>query len=186
MAIDAGGGSSLALKSDGTVLAWGVNASGQLGVGDIVRRLTPTLVSGLGFGSGVVAIDAGAAHSLALKSDGTVLAWGLNATGQLGDGTTIQRTTPVQVKDPADPTGFLAGVKAIAAGSAHSLALKSDDTVLAWGSNASGQLGDGTLVNEETPVQVHDPSGTGFLTGVAVIAAGAITASSWQTRHRRF
>ena len=93
-------------------------------------RSTPVPVSGL---TGVVAIAAGGHHSLAVKSDGTVWAWGCNDYGQLGDGTTTNRLTPVQ-------TSGLAGVgfTAIAAGGAHSLAVKSDGTVWAWGWNAGG------------------------------------------------
>ena len=86
---------------------------------------------------GVVAIAGGGYHSMALKSDGTVWAWGANYYGQLGDGSTTNRTTPVQVSG-------LTGVVAIAGGGNHSLALKSDGTVYAWGYNNRGQLGDGT------------------------------------------
>ena len=84
----------MALKSDGTVWAWGDNGYGQLGDGTTTDRTTPVQVSGL---SGVTAIAAGCYHTVALKSDGTVWAWGYNGYGQLGDGTTTQRTTPVQV-----------------------------------------------------------------------------------------
>jgi Regulator of chromosome condensation (RCC1) repeat len=73
------------------------------------------------------------------------VAWGSNGSGQLGDGTTTDRTTPVQV------SGFT-GVTAIAAGTEHSLALKSDGTVWAWGGNLYGRLGDGTAANRTTPV----------------------------------
>ena len=76
--------------------------------------------------TGVIAIAVGRDHSLALKSDGTVWAWGFNQYGQLGDSTTTQRTTPVQVSG-------LTGVIAIASGGYHSMALKSDGTVWAWG-----------------------------------------------------
>ena len=103
------------------------------------NRLTPVPVSGL---TGVVAIAAGGYHSLALKSDGTVWAWGCNDCGQLGDGSTTNRLTPV-------PVSGLTGVVAIAGGDYHSLALKSDGTVWAWGYNGYGQLGDGT--HDESP-----------------------------------
>ena len=104
-------------------------------------------------------ISGGGYHSLALKKDGTVWAWGHNEYGQLGDGTqTLGRLTPVQVSG-------LSGVIAIAAGEYHSLALKSDGTVWAWGGNYEGQLGDGTTNNKLTPVQVSG------LSGVIAIAA---------------
>jgi len=148
---------TMALKSDGTVWAWGYNGSGQLGDGSTTDRYTPVEVSGL---SGVMDIAAGDSHSLALKSDGTVWAWGYNGSGQLGDGSTTDRYTPVEVSG-------LSGVMDIAAGDSHSLALKSDGTVWAWGQNEYGQLGDGTTTQRTTPIQASD------LSGVVVIAAGS-------------
>jgi hypothetical protein len=114
------------------------------------------MVSGL---SGVVAVAAGECHSLALKSDGTVRAWGYNYSGELGDGTTTTRYVPVMVSG-------LSGVVAVAAGYCHSLALKSDGTVRAWGYNGYGQLGDGTTTSRLTPVMVSG------LSGVVSVAAG--------------
>jgi hypothetical protein len=103
-------------------------------------------------------ITAGDSYSLALRGDGTVWAWGRNSYGQLGDGTTIPRSTPVQVSG-------LTGVTTLAAGFNHSLALRSDGTLWAWGAN-SGRLGDGTTTHRSTPVQVSG------LTGVTALAAG--------------
>jgi hypothetical protein len=120
----------------------------------------------------VVAIAAGWYHNLAVKSDGTVWAWGANWDGQLGNGTTNLATTPVQVKG-LNGVGFLTDVVALAAGQEintvhdHTLALKSDGTVWAWGANGAGQLGDGTANNRTTPMQVSG------LTGIIVIEAGA-------------
>jgi alpha-tubulin suppressor-like RCC1 family protein len=105
------------------------------------------------------AIAAASDHSLALKQDGTVWAWGYNGYGQLGDSSTTNQKTPVMVKD-------LTEVTAIAAGFSHSLALKQDGTVWAWGDNAQGQLGDSSTTNQKTPVMVKD------LTEVTAIAAG--------------
>src|SRR5262245_41055929 len=95
--IDAGSNHSLASTPDGTVLAWGANASGPRGDGPTTTRLSPPPVVGLGPGSDVVAVSAGVLFSLALKRDGTVLAWGNNASGSLGDGTLTSRSTPGQV-----------------------------------------------------------------------------------------
>ena len=94
-------------------------------------------------------ISAGGSHSLALKGDGSVWAWGLNGDGQLGDGTIVTRVTPVAVSGLSDIT-------AISAGGSHSLALKKDGTVWTWGSNSYGQLGDDTKSNRNAPVKTHN------------------------------
>jgi alpha-tubulin suppressor-like RCC1 family protein len=156
-----GGNHNLALKSDGTLWAWGDNFFGQLGDGSTVHRSAPVQVQNL---SGVTCMAAGSGHSLALLQDGTVRAWGQNVAGALGDGTTIDRLTPVQVQN-------LNGVQALAAGIGFSLALKSNATVWAWGTNDFGQLGDGTNNNHSTPVQVSTN-----VSGVIAIAAGESTA----------
>jgi alpha-tubulin suppressor-like RCC1 family protein len=147
--------------------AWGNNYSGQLGdetYGN--NRTRPVKVVGLR-GAKVEAIAAGQGHTLALKEDGTVLAWGYNRDGELGDGTNEDSPAPTRVKDFHDSSGRLSGVRAVAAGSSHSLALKEDGTVWAWGYNSDGQLGDGTEANSSRPVRV------GELEGVEEIAAGA-------------
>ena len=125
--------STVGPKTLTTLTAWGENFFGQLGNVTPLpygsHSNTPVEVSDLE-GAEVKAISGGQLHSLALKDDGTVLAWGLNQDGQLGDGTTTDSSsTPVQVKDPNDPSGYLTSVSVIAAGSSHSLALKSDGTV---------------------------------------------------------
>ena len=153
-AVAAGGGFSLVLRPDGTVWAFGDNASGRLGDGATADRLTPAPISAL---TGVVAIAAGSAHGLALTGTGTVMAWGLNSQGQLGDATTTTRTLPIEVPG-------LSGVVAIAAGDAFSLALESDGTLYAFGANQDGQLGTGDTTSRLGPVQV--------MTGVAEAAAG--------------
>ncbi|MFI9272007.1 RCC1-like domain-containing protein [Kitasatospora sp. NPDC052896] len=189
VAIAAGGGHSLALRNDGTVLAWGFNEFGQLGNGEPgTDRNTPVPVCAPGqtapcnqFLSGVVAIAAGGGHSLALGKDGGVFAWGLNNFGQLGDGTNGNfRSRPAPVCAPgqtAPCSRFLTGVHAISAGLAHSLALGSGGAVLAWGFNNFGQLGDGSNTNRDTPVSVCAPGRTApcsrFLTGVHAISAGS-------------
>ncbi|WP_018220845.1 RCC1 domain-containing protein [Salinispora pacifica] len=144
------------------LLAWGNNNDGQLGNGTTTGSNEPIAVS-LPLGVTVTAVAAGRHHSLALTSTGTVLAWGANHFGQLGDGTLIDRSAPVEVSLPAGAT-----VTAVAAGSIHSLALTSTGTVLAWGGNGFGQLGDGSTTRRTTPVEATMPSG---VTVTAVAAA---------------
>src|SRR5919107_5524943 len=102
------------LETFTTVAAWGDNFFGQLGNGvplpypDDSRSTMPVEVSNLDGGE-LKAIAGGANHSLALKNDGTVLAWGMNQDGELGDGTNTDSSTPVEVKDPNDPSGYLSG-----------------------------------------------------------------------------
>jgi alpha-tubulin suppressor-like RCC1 family protein len=150
---------TLALHSSGQVYAWGRNADGQLGLGSSDNEAHPYATPTPGLDA-IVAIAAGAFHNLALAADGAVWAWGYNHTGQLGDGTTATRTSPVQVLAAGS------GVVAIAAGYGHSLALREDGTVLSWGYNAEGQLGDGTTSQREIPLPIPG------LTGVSAIAAG--------------
>jgi alpha-tubulin suppressor-like RCC1 family protein len=160
-AIAGGSYHSLALTSTGQVLAWGYNMAGALGNGTTTSSSTPVQVS-LPSGTTVTAIAGGGYHSLALTSSGQVLAWGYNLYGQLGNGSNTFSSTPVQVSLPSGTT-----VTAIAGGWNHSLALTSTGQVLAWGLNQYGQLGNGTVTDSNTPVQVSLPSGT---TAVAIAA----------------
>lgn len=145
-AISCGFQHSLALLSDGTLWAWGHNNNGQLGLGNTTTIVTtPTQVAALG---NVSAITAGGHHSFAYLSNGTVWAWGLNGTGQLGIGSISPPiTTPTQVT-------ALSNVAAIAAGGYHSLAILSNYRLYAWGANYSGQLGLGNLTDRNSPVLV--------------------------------
>src|SRR5665213_1758624 len=136
-AIAAGANHSLAIVTGGGVWAWGQNVSGQLGDGTMINKSVPTAISLTTCAAGAAtAIAGGTSHSLAVVG-GTVCAWGLNGNGELGDGTTTNRTTPVA-------TSSLTGSISVSAGAAHSLALKSDNTVWAWGGNVVGALGDTT------------------------------------------
>jgi alpha-tubulin suppressor-like RCC1 family protein/uncharacterized protein YkwD len=146
IAVAGGGYHSLAIMSDERVSTWGYNERGQLADGTTADKLAPATLPESTLNH-VTAIAGGGYHSLALLERGSVLAWGLNTNGQLGDGSNDQRVTPKQVQVPGT-------VKAIAAGFAHSLALTAEKTVFAWGSNVAGELGDGTTTNRSTPVQV--------------------------------
>ena len=170
IAVAAGLNHSLALCIDGTVAAWGDNGSGQLGNNSTIDSIVPVAVdvTGVLAGKTVVAVAAGAAHSMALCSDGTVAAWGMGFYGQLGNNSTTDSSVPVEVV----ASGALAGktAVAVAAGRFHSLALCSDGTVAAWGYNGKGELGNNSTTDSSVPVEVN---ATGVLAGKTVIAAKA-------------
>jgi len=177
-AVRAGCFHSLALTSAGQVLAWGANDLGQIGTGDTAKEIGIPVKVKLPAGVTIKAISAGNGHNLALTTTGQIWAWGFNNFGQVGDGTTKERDTPVPV---ALPPGT--HVTAIAAGQDFSMALTASGRVLAWGSNSSGQLGDGTTTQRDTPVQVHLPAGTrvrgvsgGCAHALALTAAGKLLA----------
>lgn len=159
--VAAGGFHSLALLSDGRVVAWGLNSQGQLGDGTTKKRKTPVYVADVGVSGGfpsAVEVVAGASHSLALLSDGRVVAWGANGSGQLGDGTTENRSVPVYVKGVGGSGLLESAVRLGTTGvSDHSLALLSGGRLVAWGCNSSGQLGDGIGQDRTHPVLVRVP-----------------------------
>ena len=140
-------------------MCWGINFGGQLGDGTKMYRLTPVDVSGLS--SGVAAIAAGGSHTCVKTAAGGVKCWGWNYYGQLGDGTTTDQDTPVDV------FGLSSGIIAIAPGANHTCALTAAGGVKCWGSNYYGQLGDDTPTSRLTPVDVN-----GLSSEVTAIAAG--------------
>ncbi len=142
---------ALVLLRDGSVQAFGSNASGQLGDGSTTSRSVALPVSGL---TEVVQLAGGSQHSVALRRDGTVWVWGRNAYGNLGNGAADTQAHPVPTAVPG-----LKAVVQVATGRDHVVALLSDGTARTWGLNASGQLGDGTKLNAAAPVVVVGLSG---------------------------
>jgi alpha-tubulin suppressor-like RCC1 family protein len=142
----------------GKVECWGDNSNGQLGDGTYSPHALPTE---LPFFQGVSVLHVGTSgeHSCAVEADGTVLCWGYNGYGQLGDGTTTSHTAPVAA------AGVTSAVE-VAVGDYSTCALRSDGTVLCWGSNSNGQLGNNTLVSSSVPVAVP------HLTQVTQVQAG--------------
>ena len=167
-AIAVGWGHSVALKSDGTLWAWGYNFHGQLGDGTTADKSTP--VQEPTGAANWAAIAAGYHFTVAIKGDGTLWAWGRNVYGALGDGTAGvlgQDSNSANKDTPTQESTGATNWATIAAGEFHTVALKSDGTLWAWGANFEGQLGDGTFVGKSTPTQE--------LTGAAnwsAIAAG--------------
>jgi alpha-tubulin suppressor-like RCC1 family protein len=178
--ISAGGWHTVSLKSDNTVWTWGYNQYGQLGDGTSgagTDKATPVQVKGPEGAESlneIIAIAAGGDHTVTLRNDGTVWAFGWNGDGELGDGTITKKTTPVQVLSP-DGLGHLTGISSINAGFYFSMALSDDGYVWMWGDNRNGQLGDGTSgtgSNKLIPVQVKGLNGIGFLNEITTLAAG--------------
>uniref|UniRef100_A0ABS3IRW6 InlB B-repeat-containing protein n=1 Tax=Bifidobacterium asteroides TaxID=1684 RepID=A0ABS3IRW6_9BIFI len=152
---------SVAIGSDGNLYAWGDNQYGQLGDGTTTNRSTPVMVGKPGDApDGFIwkQVSSSFRHSAAIGSDGQLYAWGRNYYGQLGDGTTTNRTRPVKIGKPQGaPDGFT--WKQISMGSDHSAAIGSDDNLYTWGRNYYGQLGDGTTTNRTRPVKIGKPQG---------------------------
>jgi len=121
-----------ALKSDGTVWEWGLEGP-------------PKQVEGL---KGVVQLNQGVGFHLAVERNGTVLTWGINDRGQLGDGTRNDRKTPVRISG-------LTNIIAVDGGEYHSIALQKDGILWTWGDNSYGQLGDGTSMNRNKPIRIN-------------------------------
>ena len=157
---------SLAVKTDGTLWAWGTNNSlalrspvideGALGDGTIVSKSSPVQIGAL---TNWKQVAGGQGFSAAVKTDGTLWTWGSNRQGQLGSGTVTRRSSPVQV-------GALTDWKQVSCGAYHMAAVRTNGTLYVWGYNTDGQLGDGTVVAKSSPIQV------GLLTNWKQVAAG--------------
>ena len=144
--IAAGADYSIAIKSDGTLYAWGINTNGYLGDGTTLTRRSMTQIGT----SSYTSISSGGSHTMALKNDLTLYAWGLNNAGQLGDNSVVNRSSPVQVN-----TVLVTSWNSVSAGASHTSAIDATNNLpYGWGLNNAGQVGDNTLVNKSAPVQV--------------------------------
>lgn len=154
-AVSAGGFHTCAIRSDQTVVCWGFNASGELGNGSNTDSNVPVVVKNL---SGVTSLATGAYHTCAV-SGGNVYCWGRDDRGQLGDGGGSDQNAPEQITLPPGS----ASAKSVVAGDSYTCALLTDSNVLCWGDNESGQLGDGSTTERDTPTaidnQLQAPSG---------------------------
>lgn len=162
ISISAGYSHSMALRADGTVWTWGRNHVGQLGIGTLSDQTQPMQVLGL---SDVVSIDCSQNDaSFAVKSDGTVWAWGANVHGQLGDSSTVGfRPLPVKVYG-------LTNIVSVKGGWYHTIALSRDGTVWTWGDNIYGTIGNGTT--SQNPFQYIIPIQLLSLSSIIAIDAG--------------
>lgn len=157
ISVSAGDDHYVGLKADHSIRVWGGNRYGQLGNGTIILgKLVPTAITS---GNNIEKIAASKTHTLAIKTDGSLWAWGDNQFGQLGDGTTTSRSVPTIIGSDFDWVD-------ISSTNTHSIALKNNGTLWVWGSNSFGQLGDGTKTNRLIPTQV------GTATNWKSIAAG--------------
>ncbi|MFM9988862.1 T9SS type A sorting domain-containing protein [Flavobacterium sp.] len=140
---------SVATKSDGSLWTWGDNTNGQLGDNTVIGKTSPINIPAIVNCSW---ISKGHQHSLAKKSDGTLWSWGGNASGQLGDGTNSQKNIPVGV------SGLATDWIMVNSKLTHTVALKTDGSLYAWGTNLYGQLGDGSTSAKNIPTIITCPT----------------------------
>jgi len=134
-----------AIKTDGTLWSWGDGTLGQMGDNTIVNKSSP--VQTVAGGTNWKQVACVFSHTAAIKTDGTLWLWGYNGSGQLGDNTIVNKSSPIQTV--AGGTNW----KQVACGDSHTAAIKTDGTIWTWGFNNSGQLGDNTVVNKSSPIQ---------------------------------
>ncbi|MBK9640029.1 MAG: hypothetical protein IPO72_01725 [Saprospiraceae bacterium] len=160
---------TIAIKNDGTLWAWGNNRLGQLGNGTNVNQNKPIQIGSESNWMQVLA--AGADYSLALRSDGSLWAWGYNEVGQLGDGTNKDKNTPTRI-------GADFNWVKLSAGLSHNLAIDVLAQLWVWGSNDGGELGDGSYINKNIPTQLGKDSwwqvATGWDHSLAIESGGAL------------
>ncbi|MCL1810290.1 MAG: hypothetical protein FWG42_11085, partial [Clostridiales bacterium] len=146
MAVSAGYCYTVAIKHDGSLWAWGLNRYSQLGDGTNTYRSVPIRIGAASDWAAVSASLAEKPYTVALKTDGSLWAWGNNEYGQLGNGTSVSSNAPVRIGTATDWA-------AISAGYAHTIALKKDGSLWGWGFN-DGLLGDGANTSRYVPVRI--------------------------------
>jgi alpha-tubulin suppressor-like RCC1 family protein len=157
--VSAGNAHSLGVRQNGSAWAWGLGTSGQLGDNTAVAKSSPVSVVG-GF-TNWCQVSAGSIHSLGVRTNGSLWAWGSNLTGRLGDGTAVSRSSPVSV------VGGFTDWCQVSAGGAHTIGIRTNGAAWAWGSNGSGRLGDDTTTDRSSPVSV-----VGNFTNWSEVSAG--------------
>jgi alpha-tubulin suppressor-like RCC1 family protein len=157
------GNHGCAVRDDGSLLCWGDNFAGQLGDGTTTPRASPVLVAVGGGAAVTTQVATGTAHTCARRSDGSLWCWGDNSAGQLGDGSTLSRATPMPVAALGN------SVLEVAAGDDHTCARRDDGTVSCWGDNQRGQVGDSSATRRLAPVAI-----TALGTTVRELSAGHV------------
>jgi len=168
-ALAGGGAHANGVKTDGTLWAWGLNRTGQVGDNTQADRLVPTVV---GTGKTWAMLADGEFHSLALQSDGTLWSWGFNQNGQLGQGNFGDLKKPTLVGTNKDWV-------TVSAGQYHSAAINKAGELYMWGRNASGQLGDGTVSDRPDPTLIALPTVYQTAVEAAATAAGVTFKLAW-------
>ena len=163
--IAAGENHTVGIDIDGTLWSWGRNDDGELGDGTTANKSIPIRVQKKPEEGPLAnnttkwkAVSAGAFHTVGLAEDGALWSWGYNGNGELGDGTTTNRNTPVRVQQKTEAETFVNNTtkwKAVSGGGAHTVGLAEDGSLWSWGKNDKGQLGDGTKIAKSTPVRVQ-------------------------------
>jgi alpha-tubulin suppressor-like RCC1 family protein len=163
--VSVGTARTLAVKTDGTLWAWGANTFGEIGNNSTLNRSSPVQIGSLTNWKQVVTSTN---HSSAITTGGQLYAWGSNSYGRLGDGTVVSKSSPVQI-------GVLTNWSQVASSGSHTLSVKTDNTLWAWGRNTNGRLGDGTVVNKSSPVQI------GILVNWAAVAGSGESSAAVKT-----
>jgi len=159
---------TMVIATDGTLHGFGYNYYGNLGDGTTTDRPSPVLINGGSLsGKSVLSVACGQIHTMVIATDGTLHGFGYNGNGNLGDGTTTNRPSPVLING-----GSLSGksVSSVACGAHHTMVIATDGTLHGFGANYSGQLGDGTLTNQPSPVL----SNGGSLSGKSVSSVACV------------
>ena len=143
--VSAGYANTAAIKTDGTLWMWGNNYNGLLGDNTTIGKSSP--IQTITFGTNWQNVSCGSYYTAAIKTDGTLWTWGHNTAGNLGDNTTIHRSSPVQV------LGSSNNWRMVSCSNGHTAAIKNDGTLWLWGGNTYGQLGDNTAITRSSPVQ---------------------------------
>jgi len=138
---------AMVIRTDGTLWGWGNNRFGQLGDGTREERRSPIQIM-----EGVIAVSAGTSNTMAIRNDGSLWAWGSNFFGELGNDTTQSTPYPIEIMDNV----VAVSVGGFALDFRHTIALRNDGSLWAWGSNSLGQLGDGTTTRRYSPVRIMD------------------------------